>query len=283
VYWSSSGDTNGFNGSINKIPVNGNGGQKTLLAGSLPSPGPIAIDGTNVYFTTTGGDAGGSVMKVPLGGGAPTTLASGQADPWGIVVDTSAIYWANTGTAAASYTDGSIMKLPLTSTTPVTLASQQSGPFYLAVDSANVYWTNSAQGTPGQPGQLMTAPIAGNGQPTVLVSNVVGGGPVAVNATTVFWAASTGATSSSIKQLALQVGADAGTFVGNLSNPQAIVLDSADMYFTDNDQVQKVPLTGGTPSQLAVQRLNPAGVAVDCGSAYWVDQLGGTVNKVTPK
>jgi hypothetical protein len=129
----------------------------------------------------------------------------------------------------------------------------------------------------------MSVPISGTGQAAVLVGNVFGAGPIAVNATDVYWAAGTGATSSAIKQLKLQIGADAGTFVGNLSNPQAIVLDSSDMYFTDNDQVQKVPLTGGTPTQLAVNRLNPSGVVVDCGSAYWVDQLGGTVNKVTPK
>jgi hypothetical protein len=198
-------------------------------------------------------------------------------------VDTTALYWANTGTATANYTDGSIMKLPLTSTTPVPLATNQSAPQYLAVDSANVYWTNSAQGTPSQPGQVMSVPLSGTGQPAVLVGNVFGAGPIAVNSTDVYWAASTGATSSAIMQLRLQVGNDAGTFVNNLSNPQAIILDTADMYFTDNDQVEKVPLTGGTPSQLAQNRLNPAGVAVDCGSAYWVDQLGGTINKVTPK
>jgi hypothetical protein len=116
-----------------------------------------------------------------------------------------------------------------------------------------------------------------------VAGNVFNAGPIAVSSTTLYWVAGTGASTSTLMELTLNGGTDAGAFVQNLKSPGALLLDATDMYFTDDGAILKVPLTGGTPITIANNRLNPLGIAVDCGSVYWADEVGGTVNKVSPK
>ncbi len=88
VYWAS----NAPDGGIFSAPLTG--GAATAIVGQQPNPDSLAVDGTNVYFTTAGNPTG-TVVMVPLDGGTPVTLATGQTSPAGISIDPNDVYWAD--------------------------------------------------------------------------------------------------------------------------------------------------------------------------------------------
>jgi hypothetical protein len=62
------------------VPV---GGGSPSVVASASGPWGIAVDGANVYWTST---LGGVVMRVPVAGGTPFPVATGQSCPQGIAV-----------------------------------------------------------------------------------------------------------------------------------------------------------------------------------------------------
>ena len=66
--------------------------------------GAIAVDSTNVYWTSPGS---GKVLKCAIAGcgGNPTTLATGQTNAGSIAVDSTSVYWV------ISMQGGNVMKL----------------------------------------------------------------------------------------------------------------------------------------------------------------------------
>ena len=66
------------------------GGKPAALVTGLNSPHQLAVDATNLYWTTPGE---GQVSVTPLAGGTPLTLASGLSSPGAIAVD-DAVYVA---------------------------------------------------------------------------------------------------------------------------------------------------------------------------------------------
>jgi hypothetical protein len=85
------GDGSGA-GTILAAPLAG-GTPLTLGAGD---PAGIAVDDTNVYWTTAPFDGGtGSLIRVPKQGGVAVTLVAGQNDPGSVAVDAQRVYWTD--------------------------------------------------------------------------------------------------------------------------------------------------------------------------------------------
>jgi formylglycine-generating enzyme required for sulfatase activity len=282
----------------------------TLASGPA---GAIAVDGTNVYWTTED-----SVLSVPLGGGMPSTLASGQAGVEDVAVDSANVYWVTWGdTNYPTYGVGAVVKAPLTGGAATTLASNgnQAGDNFLAVDGTSIYWTVSNNGI------IEKVPLGG-GWPTTLAQGMVGAQAIAADSSRVYWSKNgfcpdggglfavplgggsvatlapgfnlrglsvdttgvygTDSCDSTVIKVPLDGGATITLATGQ-NGPLDIALDSTNVYWTNNSggEVMSAPLHGGSVTTLVSGQSQPLGIAVDDTSIYWT--AAGTVMKLTPK
>jgi hypothetical protein len=146
---------------------------------------------------------------------------------------------------------------------------------YLAVDAQSIYYTDLLAGVVG------TAPIGGNGNQMALAQGQGRPTGIAVTPQALFWSNS---TAGNIVRLPLGTGvAMAMPIAGGLSAPNALVVDGASVYFSQNVQagsIAKVGVLGATPpATLASNQPFPTCIAVDATSVYWIDGGGGTISK----
>jgi hypothetical protein len=169
--------------SIMKVAKRGGTPTTVANAGMQATPTSLAVDASNVYFTTVAasmddaGTAKGSVMKVPTSGGTPTTLAADQDTPAGLIIDASSAIWISRTTIRwVAKSGGTVTDLPLPNTSQVV---------DLGVDAKYIYWTRESPDGTGSVGRM---PKDASKPPVDLFaskeSSPVG---VAVDAVNVYW------------------------------------------------------------------------------------------------
>jgi hypothetical protein len=145
VYWMGQG--------LMKAPkVGGAAIELTPRLPMLPTAG-LAVNATNVYFTSgpPGGTSG--VSTISSQGGTATVIyadTSGDfAPPGPIAIDATRAYWADASNAVHS--------VPLNGGAATTLATGQNNVIAIAVDETAVYWLANGNGSPGS---VMKLPLA---------------------------------------------------------------------------------------------------------------------------
>jgi hypothetical protein len=161
VYWTEGQDVIPGRGTVKRVPIAG--GPVTTLANSQ-TPGPIAFDGSYVYWIAFS-NSSAEILRVSVAGGQATNLATAGL-PCAIAVDATNVYWADVDAFLAK---GSIVKVTKSGGTPITLATVSSLGCAIAVDATNVYWVATESGFSGGQPAIMKLPLAG-GTPSVAVS-----------------------------------------------------------------------------------------------------------------
>ena len=117
------------------------GGNAVPLATAQEFPFSLAVDATNLYWSS--GRGAGAIVKLPLPGGTPTTLASGTGLAR-IAVDATNVYFTSPNPSAPN--DGTVVRVPIAGGATTTLVNGQSSPEGIAVDGHSVYWVDTGLG-----------------------------------------------------------------------------------------------------------------------------------------
>jgi hypothetical protein len=237
------------------------------------SPWALAIDTSNVYYTSEGhcadgGVSTGTVMSVPIAGGPAVTLAAGQGTPEAIAVNATNLFWVNNSDCSGN---GAVMKSELDGGAVTTLVSGQTKPSSIAIDSTRVYWTTSDD--------VMSATLTGSSV-TTLASKQGSSAGVAVETGHVYWAQSgspddvnsvavTGGTTKKVAAGCLGATGGCGGLYG-------MTADSKNVYWSFipggeyyDYYVTSVPLAGGAANTLSTDQGLVADLASDGTNLYW--------------
>jgi len=191
----------------------------------------------------------------PSGGDAGTPATATDASP-GAATDTGAASpGPDAGTAAGAW--------------PVPLGDQ---PVAISVVGGSVYAALFIEG-------IVSVPAAG-GETTPLVSSAGQGvyfqNGFATDGASLYFSESSGGYTSGLIARAPLGGGPATVLASSLGFTSGIVVDAANVYWTDQDQntVMRVPLAGGTPATIASGLKSPAALALANGTLYVTDPGG---------
>ena len=260
------------------------------IGSTLPTPSNLAVDGTNVYVTTSGDgnptSTSGEVYQCPVTG-CPTKLGpmtGSLNNPNAIAVDSTRVYWDNTGDM--SIADGSVMSCPLTdcgknNSTRVTIAQNLQFVQGIALDSTNVYFDYWGASPFVGNGNVASCPLAGcAGAPSSIITGQYRPLFTAVDGANVFMAVGGGGASVPYVQSGPIPGPTTGTrlYTGTVQNQiGGFALFAGLFYFTDafKGVIDVCPETSCVTPQPLTQNLStPGSIAVDAKGMYWIDDTG---------
>lgn len=272
----------------------------TNIVGPFDTPTGLALDATNVYWTSSSGTGG--VFKCPrdgctaatklydaaganalalqgttlLWGGNQLTRGTIAGDPsasiyasgvWGIVVDTTYAYVNDPfGVLVA--------RVPLAGPdagAPVYLSNDDGFSSAIAIDQGYVYF--SLGGTSNLYGIARCPSGGGAYQVLLTLPQTARPSSIVVDGTSVYFAdAAAGAVRKLPKTGLADGGAPTDLLLG-LASPQRIASDGANLFVTEQGggRVLAVPLAGGASVVLASGQASPTELALDATWVYWTN------------
>lgn len=274
VYWSSYSS-----GLIQRISKSGGSAQLLTQVARLESP-YVAVDDTNLYFTTEDATGNDYVAVLAKDGGPVTMLASNLLNGHEIRAQGSFVYWL-TGTIDPK-TPGGLQRVSKGGGPTETLSPNYQGTGAVTVDDQYAYWTVRGDLSPGQ-GQILRVATTGSGVVETLLTGIdspyrlvtdsnrlyvgVGSTRIAVNG--VF----NGQVVSWDKLAAPP--AHPQSIATNQPGLVAVAVDDSYAYWVvegvGSSSILKAPKAGGAVTTLATGQAGAVAIAVDDQYVFWIN------------
>lgn len=285
--------------------------QPLVIAQGQSSPGEIAMDTNQIYWTNYGS---GTIMRSSKDGKTSVVVADNQASVWGVAVSGNQLFWANaasTGSAWKGAIDGSIaaeklysstgkmrgvasdndylfiahydsngvVRLKLTDKTTALFPAQK--PNDIALDADSAYWSN-------EDGSLVkvSRTAATGTTPEQLLGSLSRPRGVAVDDTYayVIAAGNVNGADGALYRVPKNGGV-AVELASSLHNPRELAVDKTNVYFTcygdgTVQRMSKESAAGGPREVLATGQQFPLGIAVDDRYVFWINFASGSQGTV---
>lgn len=259
VYWTNGGVGSG----LGRRELDGTG--TTVGVTTSGAACGVAVDGTHLYWT----DTGGSVGRAALDGSNPEPdFVSLPMTPCQVAVDGVHVYWTDTGsdTIGRANLDGGS---PTADFTPAV-----GTPGGVATDGVHVYWTDTSEGTIGVVG------VDGNGVNQNLITGLASPKGIAVDAGHIYWTAGT-----TIGRANLAGGGVNTSFISGASGACGVAVNGTHIYWTNQtgNAIGRANITGtGADQSFITDGVSaPCGIALDAGVTATTTTTSSTVPGAT--
>ena len=264
--WTAGGGTGEVEGFGNLTRANLDGTSEATLV-EAAGGGPFATDGVDLYFAN-----GFTIKRVPASGGRVERVLIGDAAVRDVALDGANVYWLEEGPTLA------IRRLPRAGGVATTLATGTAPGSVLRLDATHVYWLEHED--------AVHRVAKTGGTPETIIPTTSGGiTDFVVDGANVYYAEWDG---KRIRKT--PAGGGAATTLATPSQvdqTRRLTTDGTSLYWIDQLELNKISVSGGTPTTLVRQLENLAfpasGIAVDGQSVYWTEVAGFTIKKATPK
>lgn len=269
LYWVNTSSA----GSVMRVATTG--GTPQVLATDQVFPVSLAVDASDVYWTTTGIDAAtGQVMRVAKTGGTPAAVVGGLNWPAGLAGDSDHLYWRDDrkGLQRIAKRGG---------TEPELLVASQTLSEAVAIDDTRVYFDE----------------VSGSGGPGTIRAVAKAGGPVTDVASLPNWFIPTlvvdrgdvywhnGGVDSLWHAPAAGSVAATAVFGGGFEMRYIAATQDA-LFITEMGEpfapggVHQIPRTGGRDRLVTPRGVGLWGIAVDDSTIYWTNISDGTLSAI---
>jgi hypothetical protein len=251
-----------------------------LLTDTTLFPYGIAVDDTNVYFTSSANGTLERFAKSAAAPVAPVVVAMNLLNAGRVALDATFAYVVVRGTAD-SFLDGSIVRIAKDGSTTQTLASALHGADGIALDGDEIYIACNGSVVGGSyqgDGSIVRVKADGSSPQEVLLTNEAFSSTVVLDATNVYFTDRySGTVSRCSKASCASTRVD---LVTGLDEPIGLAVTGTTLVFAEyhGGRLLTSGIDGSNLKPLNVSRGMPHDVDIAGANAYWLETLTLEVN-----
>jgi hypothetical protein len=248
--------------------ITGTEGNQAWLSDVNGLPG-IAVDGSHVYFSVTGG-----IARAAIGGTSlEPTWISGISTPRDIKVNGSNIFWTHAqGIGRATLAGGTVENLWRKTSELINGPEGTYSVWALALDASHIYWTTAS--TVGKQCIGRATPAGGTIEKEwiPLAGPYSTGNGVAVDSAHIYWTL----TNGNVGRATISGGEVTPEWITGVGAGKGITVDATFVYWANvtGNTIGRAKLAGTGVEALWMEALLPSGIAIDATYGYWNDSSG---------
>ena len=235
-----------------------------VIVAEAASGGPFDVDATHAYFANRF-----TIKRVPVAGGRAERLAIDDFHVRDLATDGTHVFWLRDATTV-------VRRMPVAGGAMTQLATSNAPPGAIRLDATHVYWSEASD-------SIRRVPKAGGTAATVWAEP----GGLTDFVVAADWIYLAGWDDARVRRVPTIGGASQLLASPTIDQTRRLTTDGTMLYWLDQREVVRVPVTGGTPfvlaGDLASTPFQAGGIALDATSVFWSEVAGEAIMKATPR